>query len=904
MPRQNIPLQAFNRGLVSPLALARTDVQRTKLSAETMVNWVARTQGAMSLRPGLGYLGSSRDDLSAAWIDFVAATDDTALLEITDGVMRVWIGDAPMARGSVSTAVATGDFASGTGWSEANSGGADCSFGSGLTLNVVNRGGVAICYQQVSVAGGDAGQEHALRIAVTRGPVTFKCGSAQGASDHVDATLRTGTHSLAFTPAGDFYVQFESEAQVDRLVASIAVEAAGTVEIAAPWAAGDLAMLRWSQSADVVFVACEGVRPVRIERRGSGRSWSIVDFSPDNGPYRGKTSEVRLKVAQTYGNTTLTADRAFFTQDHVGTLFRLFHSGMKATFKLARDDIYTEPFLVSGISSAGRDGPGGSDRAWSYTTTGTWSGTITVERSFVDAEFGYVPAISATGDFDPDFTTNQTGVAVDDGEDNVDYYYRLGFQPGEYTSGAATIALDYPSDGAYGVCRVTGYTSATEVSVEVLQDFRDTIYTADWVEGSWSPASGYPSAAAFFNGRLWWAGGASLYGSVSDDFENFDPLVEGDSAPINRTIGEGPVDTINFILPIQRLILGTASGELSVRSTSFDEPITAANLSQKLCSSQGSATAPAVRIDNRGIFVQRSGQRVFELSYQVDNNDHAAVELTQLVPDLAAGTSIVALAGQRQPDTRIHFVLADGRVAVLTYQPADQLLCWAHLQTDGFVEKVVVLPGAEEDQVYYHVRRTVNGSTVRTLEKWAKASECVGGTLNKQADCFGVYQGSPTMAPTGFAHLEGKSVVIWADGAFIGAGTVSGGALALEEPAGNVVAGLGYSATYKSTKLDYASGAGTALTQRKRVNYCGLVLADTHHEGLEIGGDFTTMDGLPQVIGEANVAAGTIHDALDIDATNVPGIYDTDSRLCLRATAPKPVTVLGAVISVETNDRV
>ena len=58
MARENTALVAFNRGRVSQLALARTDIKRIALSAETMTNWVPRVLGSMSLRAGLGYLGS------------------------------------------------------------------------------------------------------------------------------------------------------------------------------------------------------------------------------------------------------------------------------------------------------------------------------------------------------------------------------------------------------------------------------------------------------------------------------------------------------------------------------------------------------------------------------------------------------------------------------------------------------------------------------------------------------------------------------------------------------------------------------------------------------------------------------------------------------------------------------
>lgn len=923
MPQQTVPLQGFNRGLISPLALARTDVERTRLSAETMVNWTPKTQGAMRLRAGFGYIGASSNNNPAAWIPFVASTTDTALLEITDTMMRVWIDDTLLTRPSASSSITTGDFSSSTGWTQDNAGGGGCSFGGlGLVMNATSRGGRASAYQSVSTSSG--GTEHALRIVVARGPVTFKCGSAVGLDDYVsETTLREGVHSLAFTPTSSYVVQFSSTQQIDRIVTSIAVEGAGVVFIPSPWIEADIDLIRPTQSADVVFVACKGYRQRRIERRGTGRSWSVVKYYADKGPFRGKTADgVVLKVGKTYGNTTLTADRDFFTQNHVGAIFRLFHNGAKGRFVLGGNNQFIDPFLVSGVTPDNARGDtghaGGRDRYWTYSVTGTWSGTITMQRSLIDRDFGYVDAPQKatphdTGTLDTGanhstITANQSET-MDDGQDNVDYYYRMGFKGGDYTSGAATVTVNYTGDGDYGICRVTAYNSATSVDVEVLQDFRDTTYTDDWVEGSWSDVWGYPTAVALFNGRLWWTGGAQIYGTVSDDYHNLDPTTEGDAGPINRTIGEGPVDTINFMLPLQRLILGTAGNEISVKSTTFDEPITPANINAKEISTQGSAPLPAVRIDNRGIYVQRSLKRVFELLWQVEANDHVSADLTSLNPDIADGTTITGIAVQRQPDTRVHFTLADGTVAMLSYQPVDQLLCWSKVASSGasgVVEKVVILPGSPEDQVYYHVKRTIDGGIVRYLEKQAEESVTVGGTVTKLADSFVVVEGVTGTMVSGLSHLEGEDVVVWAVGKDMGEYTVSGGAITLSSAVSNanVVVGLGYTAQYKSTKLAYASGLGTALVQRKRVNYIGLILADTHYQGLEFGRDFTNMDNLPAVKDGSPVNDDTVHDEWDLDMTPFPGEWNTDSRLCLRATAPKPVTVLAAMVSVNTSDKI
>lgn len=911
MPKGNFPFLAFNRGIVSPKALARVDVDRIRLSAEEMTNWIPKTQGAMRIAPGTEYLGSSKDDAEAVWIDFVASTTDTALLELTGQTLRVWIDDEVMAREAVSTTIPNSSFASSTGWTDSSTNGGTLTFGgSGLILNATNRGGLAKCTRQITVAGADQGNEHALRIMVTRGPVTFRCGASSGGDDYItETTLRTGAHSLAFTPTGNFHLTFQSALDRNVIVASITVEASGNVELPAPWLSADLPLLRWAQSADVVFVACDGYQQRRIERRGAGRSWSLVRYEPEDGPFStGRTvNSVKLKPGATFGNTTLTADRPFFKAGHVGALFRLFQSGAYGRFRLGAEDTYTDAFRVSGISLE-ESGNAYNDRNWSYTISGTWSGTLRCYRSFDGDDVGFQRFRRADGVSTIDITSNGS-FNNDDSDSNSIIWYRIGFEPGAYTSGVAIVDLNYDGGGDYGICRVTGYTSETQVDIEIIRPFRDDVYTDDWREGLWSDYRGWPSSVALYEGRLWWGGSARLIGSVSDSYESFDDDVDGDSGPIIRTLASGPVDAINFMLPLQRLILGTAGSEISIRSTSFDEPLTPSNTNAKDCSTQGSAVLPAAKVDSRGIFVQRSGKRIFELIYDVEAYDYRPRELTILNPDIATN-GVQWIAIQRQPDTRVHFGLGDGSVAILTYEPEEEVACFSRWETDGFVERAVVLPGADEDQVYYHIRRAIDGSTKRYLEKWAMESECDGGALCKLAHCLVTYSGSPTATITGLDHLEGKNVIVWAnedavsntDGS-VREFTVSGGEITLSETTANAVVGLPYIAPYKSTKLAYAAALGTALTQRKRVDNIGLILANTHMRGLEVGRDFDRMDPLPLVTGGQPVAEGTIYDAYDYAGQAFPGEWDTDSRMCLRATAPRPVTVLAAIVSMKTNDR-
>lgn len=889
MPRENVSLQAFNRGEISHLALARTDLTRTRLSAEEQTNFLPSVLGSMMLRPGWQYINSTLLNRQAFHIPFIPSTSEMAIIELTDAQMRVYTDETILTRASVSTAFTNGTFNTDlTGWTDADQTGATSAWVTGGYMGLLGtRYNAAIRQQTLTIAANDQNVRHAVRVVVTRGEVYIRIGSTSGDDDYIASTLLLpGYHSLSFVPTGSSaYVEISSNTSYQSLVDSISIEASGQVILPAIWAEADLTKLRYTQSVDVMFIACQGYRPQRIERR-SQTSWSIVDFMANNGPFKSvNTTAITLTPGALSGDTTLTASQKYFKSTNVGSLFKLSSIGQTVTGSLSGAGQYTGYVKVTGTGTA---------RNLEITRAGTWSGTLTVQR--------------ATGtpdtwlDTTTTYTTNAT-VTYNDGLDNQIVYYRVGFNTGNYTSGTATVTLSVSSGSITGICRVTSYTSSTVVQVSVLSAFGSTSATELWYEGYWSPRRGYPTSVALYEGRLWWAGKDRIWGSISDAFDSYDEDIEDDedtTGPINRSIGEGPVDTINWLLPLSRLIVGAEGAEFSARSSTFDEPLTPNNFNLKSPTTQGSSAVAAVKKDNGGFFV--SGNRIFEIVYNSDTYDYSVVDVTTLVPEMCEAM-VTRLAIQRKPDTRLHVVLQDGTVALMVYDKAEDVVSWIGIETDGEIEDAFVLPNSPEDLVYYVVKRNINGHAVRYLERWADTSDCVGGEYNKQADSFVLFNsgGAATTVITGLSSLENEKVVAWGDGIYLGTYTVSGGQITVNQAVVKCIVGLTYRARFKSAKLAYAAGGGTALNFKKRVIGVGLILWKTHRFGVKFGGDFDHLDDLPGVEQGADVSDDYVWDQYDEDLITLNGDWNTDSRLCIEANAPKPATILCATISVETN---
>ena len=216
------------------------------------------------------------------------------------------------------------------------------------------------------------------------------------------------------------------------------------------------------------------------------------------------------------------------------------------------------------------------------------------------------------------------------------------------------------------------------------------------------------------------------------------------------------------------------------------------------------------------------------------------------------------------------------------------------------------------------VNRTVNGGTVRYIEKMAKDSEVKPDTTCKVMDAFtsGVNGPASTTIAVG-THLEGESVVVWADGEPL-VETVAGRSVPLEytvDASGNItvasavtnwVAGLPYTARYKSARLAYGATSGTAMLQKKRVCKIGFVMNDFVRAGINYGSEFDNADRplYPLTALQDGITAQSVvlSDIQDEELMTFPGSFDTDSRICFEIKSPNTANVLGMVLEIQTND--
>lgn len=795
----------------------------------------------------------------------------------------------------------------------------------GMVMNVIPRGGSCKCSQTIALADGLSGV--AVRIDVTRGPVIFRVDTPDGPAVF-DTELETGYHSIAIPPSmGDYTFEFESRLQREIIVKSIAFEAAGPLVLPyyadggydADYFAGDFANIkkvRHYQTGDQMFMACDGKAPSAIERR-SKVSFSHVIFRPEDGPFSADVTvkQVKLMCDTTEGNGKLYADRPFFRDGHVNALFQVFNQGYDQTFTLGAENVFTDPIRVTGTAFI-QDHVFYSQRWITRTAQGYYYGSLTHRKSLDDKDAGYTlfgwPRVNETtgATTRKGGTLNITGTMSDwiDGNNQI-IWHKFGFIDGKYSYGSITIRQQYNWGGGYGQCRVTKVVSSTECEVEILKPFYKAEYSDNWKEGEWSSFRGWPTAVGVTESRLFWAKKDQMYGSVSDIYDSHDIEADesGDSAAISRSVSTtGTVDNIRWILPLGRLTVGTEAGVSTIRSSSYDEPLTGSAFTARLATTQGAAPdMPPVRIDSRAIYAHRCGTKLMELAYNAQIQDYQARDLNLLNNEiLKDGIEIFAV--QRQPDTRVHVVRPDGTVAVFMNDVAEEVDCWFTVETDGVVEDVAVLPGEAEDAVYYIVQRSTSAGTRRFLEKWSLEAEVENGLVGGDS-----YVREPTEIDA-FGHLEGLEVVairgdeVLADGSDdLPYGVITNGRVYIDGTPAVVTTdlkvGLPYTAKYKSPKLAYGGTIGTALLQNKSIVGFGFLLADAHKNGLHFGPDFDLMDPMPTIEDDEAQDENTVYGHYDANMTMWGGGITSDARICLTCAAPYSAVVLGTVFQIKTN---
>lgn len=291
----------------------------------------------------------------------------------------------------------------------------------------------------------------------------------------------------------------------------------------------------------------------------------------------------------------------------------------------------------------------------------------------------------------------------------------------------------------------------------------------------------YPSTVGFAQQRRYF--GATddnpllFVGSVPGDFSNFDSHVTSqDSDAIIASVAGEEVNSIQHIVELKFMLLLTAGAEIYVQGNGSGV-VTPSGINASTQSQYGCSPLRPLKAGDVLIFNQALGSFVRDFAFDFAIDGYRGNDISIFAAHLFEGYTLVDWCYQKVPDSIIWAVRSDGVLLSCTYIREQQVLAWTHHDfTNGFVENICSIPENGEYAVYVSVRRVVNGTTVRYIERLSSriwqgpAAAVAAGTANAIGDpidaafcdCYAQYDGRNTGSTT---------MTLTASGGFVTDGT-------------------------------------------------------------------------------------------------------------------------------------
>jgi len=449
----------------------------------------------------------------------------------------------------------------------------------------------------------------------------------------------------------------------------------------------------------------------------------------------------------------------------------------------------------------------------------------------------------------------------------------------KWTQSADTMYLFHPDLQTIKITR-TGAATFTATAVAF-----SGIPTYDYGSGAEpviSASRGWPVSGSFHQARLVLCGlkgrpQTTLMSQVGD-FEN---LAEGtglDDEGINITINSGQANPIRSCYSGRHFQIFTEGGEFYIPSGLDSAPITPTNITIIRQTGHGVTNLQPISVDGATLFYDGKDLREFvfkdiELSYVAES---LSIMSTSII------NSCVSMALRRTVESSnanyVYMVNADGTVGVLNTLRGQGITAWTKYTTLGEFEDVAVVGG----DVYFTVKRSVNGADVRYIERLDEAYKTDAAIQQTS--------GSATDSWSGLSHLEGEEVKAVGDNFMMDNVTVASGAVTTSKSVSDTEFGMDFAFFVKTMPFDAVVEGGTLTAEYKRKVSVRLNLENTRN---------ILVDGFrPASTPIADVFSGVPSYINGWRRVNLSGI-DRDAQVEITQDQPLEFKMFGMVLEVK-----
>ena len=720
MPNTRTYYRSFAGGEISPDMFGRIDDTKFQTGLARMKNFIAMPQGSADNRPGTEYVNEVKDSTKKTrLIPFSYSTTQTMVIEMGDGYMRFHTNGGTLQPGTTpqySTTKTISSVDTGTNtFTSSNHG-----YANGTQVQIASSSTLpaplvaATTYYVVNA---------------TSGTYQLSLSSSGSAIDITTAGSGTITTERVYVP-GD-YVYYPGLHHCYCIATSVGNIPTNTAywyempnsiyEIPTPYAEADLFDIHYVQSADVMTLVHPNYAPRELQRYGTG-NWRLlpISFGATIDTPTGVAVAANRGTGVNITNITTSAagTQAVFTLSNDAKNKQLAEGdSIYITGVVGMTQVNDKYYIVDVFPTA-------STMKLVYYQTGTLVDTSTFTAY---TSGGLVQAMTPAADItnyyvvtalNPDHQQESVQSSVVSATNNLNVQGAYNTISWTAVSGVLRYNVYKRQNGLYGYIGQTSSTSFVDDNIAPDLSITPSIY--DTVFNS---AGNYPGAVSYFEQRKAFAGTTNepqtlwmTRSPTENDMSYSIPTQDDDRIKVEVAVREA--STIRHIVPLTQMLMLTNSSELRVSPINSDV-ITPSTISVRPQSYIGANNVQPEIVNNIVVYCAERGGHVRELGYSWQSQGFITGDLSLRSTHLFDNLTLSDMCYAKSPQPILWFISSSGYMLGLTYVPEQQIGAWHWHETDGTFESCTAVAEGDEDRVYVVVKRTINGSTKRYIERLA-----------------------------------------------------------------------------------------------------------------------------------------------------------------------------------------
>lgn len=417
---------------------------------------------------------------------------------------------------------------------------------------------------------------------------------------------------------------------------------------------------------------------------------------------------------------------------------------------------------------------------------------------------------------------------------------------------------------------------------------------------AFSTSGNYPAAVSYFQQRRIFGGTLNapqnLWATRAGTESNmsFNLPVQSDNR-IALRIAAREASAIRHIVPAGQLLVLTASCEF--RCSAAGDVLTPSTINIAPQSYIGASNVTPVVVNNLVLYAAARGGHVRELSYAWQATGYTSNDISLLAPHLFDYFEIRDMAYARGPIPILWAISSSGKLLGMTYVPEQQVAAWHQHDTaaGGVFESCCVVTENNEDMLYVIVRRTINGTTTRYVERLhTRRYDTVVDA--HYVDAGVTVTGTNLTGVGGLTWLEGQEVNILADGAVQPRATVTSGSVSLPTGVTASVITVGLPIQAQLRTLPAAAGLDGGYGQGRMKNVNQVWLRVYRSSGIKVGPDFNSMTAYKQRTTENyGSPPNLVSDEIPIVLTPSWG---SSGHVCVQQDDPLPLDLVSMTVEM------